>query len=180
MWHETRVWVLTVPMSGFLARFNAADGVEASAALLACCASQKWVSALIAARPYADVAALRARSAAVFEDLAWADVAEALAAHPRIGERAEGAGTEAGWSREEQSAAATSDDALRERLRAGNAEYERRFGHVFLICATGLTTDDVLAALRARMRNDIDDEREVVRDELRKIADLRLAKAATG
>jgi 2-oxo-4-hydroxy-4-carboxy-5-ureidoimidazoline decarboxylase len=174
------VWVLTVPMSGFLARFNAADGVEASAALLACCASQKWASALVAGRPYTDEDALRARSAEVFDGLAWPDLTEAMAAHPRIGERAEGAGTEAGWSRQEQSAAATGDESLRERLRAGNAEYERRFGHVFLICATGLSTERVLDALRERMDNDIDDEREVVRGELRKIADLRLAKAATG
>jgi 2-oxo-4-hydroxy-4-carboxy-5-ureidoimidazoline decarboxylase len=103
-----------------------------------------------------------------------------MSAHPRIGERAAGSGTEAGWSRQEQSAAATGDDALRERLRAGNAEYERRFGHVFLICATGLSAEQVVGALRERMGNDIDDEREVVRGELRKIADLRLAKAATG
>ncbi|MFC5288777.1 2-oxo-4-hydroxy-4-carboxy-5-ureidoimidazoline decarboxylase [Actinokineospora guangxiensis] len=167
-------------MSGFMARFNAADGVEASAALLACCASQKWASALVAGRPYTDDDALRARSAAVFDSLAWPDLVEAMSAHPRIGERAEGTGTEAGWSRQEQSAAATGDEALRERLRAGNAEYERRFGHVFLICATGLSTEQVLDALRARMGNDIDDEREVVREELGKIADLRLAKAATG
>lgn len=172
--------MLTVPMPGFLARFNTADGVEASAALLACCASQRWVSAVSAGRPYADLSELRARSAEVFDDLAWSDLVEAMAAHPRIGERAEGDGPEAGWSRQEQSAAATGDDALRKRLRAGNAEYERRFGHVFLICATGLSAEAVLDALCLRMANDIDAEQEVVRGELRKIADLRLAKAARG
>ncbi|GAA4422650.1 2-oxo-4-hydroxy-4-carboxy-5-ureidoimidazoline decarboxylase [Actinokineospora soli] len=167
-----------MPMTGFLGRFNAADAFEASAELLPCCASRRWASALVAGRPYADLDALRVRSAAVFDDLTWADLQEAMAAHPRIGERAQTDGKEAAWSRQEQAGAA--GDELKERLRAGNAEYERRFGHVFLICATGLTGDDVLAALRDRMNNDVDDEHEVVRGELRKIADLRLAKAARG
>lgn len=180
LWQDRHGWVLTVPMSEFLTRFNAADGVEASAALLACCSSQRWAAALSRGRPYADLDDLRKRSAEVFDELSWADLVDAMAAHPRIGERARGNGREAGWSGQEQAAAATSDDALRERLRAGNAEYERRFGHVFLICATGLSTQQVLDALRERMGNDIDHEQEVVRDELRKIADLRLAKAAQG
>ena len=165
-------------MTGFLARFNAADAVEASVVLLACCASRRWAGAVVAGRPYADLDALRVGSAAAFADLTWPDLVEAMAAHPRIGEQAEG--PEAGWSRQEQAAAATDDDGVRERLRAGNAEYERRFGHVFLLCATGLSAADVLDALRARMGNDIDTEREVVREELRKIADLRLVKAARG
>ncbi|MGX7826674.1 2-oxo-4-hydroxy-4-carboxy-5-ureidoimidazoline decarboxylase [Actinokineospora sp. 24-640] len=164
----------------FLARFNAAGAVEASAALLACCASTKWARAVAAKRPYADLDALRAASAAVIEDLSWPDVVEALGAHPRIGDRADGDAREAGWSRQEQAAAVPASDEVRERLRAGNAEYERRFGHVFLICATGLTADEVLTALRARMKNDVDVERDAVRDELRKVADLRLVKAAQG
>lgn len=164
----------------FLARFNAAGSVEASAALLACCASRKWASAVAAKRPYPDLDALRSTSAAVIEDLSWPDVVEALGAHPRIGDRADGDGREAGWSRQEQAAAAPPSDDVRERLRAGNAEYERRFGHVFLICATGLTADEVLTALRARMKNDVDVEQDVVRAELSKIADLRLVKAAQG
>ncbi|MGW5053802.1 2-oxo-4-hydroxy-4-carboxy-5-ureidoimidazoline decarboxylase [Actinokineospora sp. NPDC004072] len=167
-------------MSGFIARLNAADSVDAAAELMACCASRRWVAAVVAGRPYPDLAALRAESAAVIAELAWPDLLEAVAAHPRIGERAAGPGVEAGWSRQEQAAAADADGDLRARLLAGNAEYERRFGHVFLISATGLSAADVLAALRARMGNDADAEREVVRAQLREIADLRLRKAAGG
>ncbi|UVS78092.1 2-oxo-4-hydroxy-4-carboxy-5-ureidoimidazoline decarboxylase [Actinokineospora sp. UTMC 2448] len=159
-------------------RVNAGDAVEARAELLACCASRRWAARVVAGRPYADLDALRAMSARVFEELAWADLLEAVSAHPRIGERP--AGPEAGWSRQEQAAAAGADDDVLARLRAGNAEYERRFGHVFLICATGLSAAEVLAALRERMGNDADVEQEVVRAELRKIADLRLVKAAGG
>ena len=59
----------------------------------------------------------------------------------------------------------------------GNAAYEERFGHVFLICATGMSAASMLGALRARLGHDPAAEREVVRDELVKIVGLRLAKA---
>jgi 2-oxo-4-hydroxy-4-carboxy-5-ureidoimidazoline decarboxylase len=62
-------------------------------------------------------------------------------------------------------------------LRAGNVAYEERFGHVFLICATGMSAASVLAALQARLGHDPAAERAVVRDELMKIVRLRLAKA---
>jgi 2-oxo-4-hydroxy-4-carboxy-5-ureidoimidazoline decarboxylase len=61
-------------------------------------------------------------------------------------------------------------------LEAGNREYEERFGHVFLICATGLSAGEVLAALRSRLGNDPDTEAKIVREELRKITTLRLRK----
>jgi len=54
--------------------------------------------------------------------------------------------------------------------------YEQRFGHVFLICATGLSASELLDALRARLTNPVEAERDVVRGELAKIVRLRLAK----
>jgi 2-oxo-4-hydroxy-4-carboxy-5-ureidoimidazoline decarboxylase len=154
---------------------NAATPQEAERALLACCAVPGWVRVVAAARPYADLDALTAVSDAALAALDWAGVEQALARHPRIGERARGDGREADWSRREQAAAATGDDELRAALTAGNVEYEQRFGHVFLICATGLPADAVLAALRARLGNDEDTERATVRGELGKIVRLRLA-----
>ena len=100
-----------------------------------------------------------------------------LASHPRIGERAAADSREGGWSRQEQSGAAGAAEQVRRELAAGNAAYEQRFGHVFLICATGLSAEAMLAALRSRLRNDPIAEREVVRGELVKIVRLRLAKA---
>jgi 2-oxo-4-hydroxy-4-carboxy-5-ureidoimidazoline decarboxylase len=103
------------------------------------------------------------------------EVERALAAHPRIGERADGAHAEAAWSREEQSGVATTSEA-QQALADGNRAYEERFGRVFLICATGLGADDVLASLRQRLHHDDDTEAAVVAEELRKIALLRLER----
>jgi len=130
---------------------------------------------LVADRPYGSLAAAQAHSDEVLARLGWPDIEQALDAHPRIGDRPAGSGTEAGWSREEQSAATGGADELR----AANVEYESRFGHVFLICATGRTSGEIRAELRARLGNEPDAERAVVRDELAKIVRLRLGKTLT-
>ncbi|WP_034239309.1 2-oxo-4-hydroxy-4-carboxy-5-ureidoimidazoline decarboxylase, partial [Saccharomonospora iraqiensis] len=106
------------------------------------------------------------------------EVDRALAAHPRIGERAEGADTESAWSRQEQ-AGVDAEEATRRALVEANRAYEEKFGRVFLICATGLSSDEILTALRTRLDNDPAREADVVADELRKIAVLRVRKLVT-
>lgn len=156
---------------------DAAPAGEAGALLRPCCASTRWAADLLAQRPHGTIEVLTARSGQVIERLAAADVDEALAAHPRIGERAGGHDTESAWSRQEQSATADLTATVAQQLRAGNVEYEQRFGQVFVICATGKSTEQMLDGLRRRMANPPDVEREVVRGELRQIVALRLAKA---
>jgi 2-oxo-4-hydroxy-4-carboxy-5-ureidoimidazoline decarboxylase len=145
--------------------------------LLACLAAPGWGARIAAGRPYPDRGAVLAAADAAAGGLSWTDVALGLSAHPRIGERAAGEGQEARWSRHEQSAAAHSaDDATRAALDAANREYEDRFGHVFLICATGKSQAEILAAARERLGHDAAAERAVVADELRLIALLRLER----
>lgn len=144
-------------------------------ALRGCCAAQAWVEAMVDG-PYGSLDELLTRSDEVLATMSEDDVDQALAAHPRIGERAEGSGREATWSRGEQSGAAVTTASVRDALAEGNAEYERRFGRVFLICATGLTAEQMLTALQARLSNDDATERAVVREELQKITRLRLQK----
>ena len=150
-----------------LAAFNAAPADEAIATMLACCGSRRFAEAM-AARPYLSADAATAAVDAVFASLTWSDVLEAMDGHPRIGARA------GGQSAAEQAGVA---DATRAALAVGNAEYEDRFGHVFLICATGLTGDQMLGALRERLENNADVERTVAATELRMITRLRVAKA---
>lgn len=140
--------------------------------LLACCASRRWALHIDAGGPYPDLDKLLATSDAEIKALSWRDVNEALAAHPRIGDRPAGQGAEAGWSRLEQSAAVGAEAALAE----ANREYERTFDRVFLICATGLTGPQILAELRRRLTNDEVTERAEVRRELNRIVRLRLAR----
>lgn len=159
-----------------LERLNAADRATATGELLACNASRRWAEELAAGRPYASVEAVQTASAAIVTALDWADVTEALAAHPRIGERATGIGRDAAWSRGEQSGAADLPADTAAELVAGNRAYEERFGHVFLICATGRSAEEMLANLRGRLDHDPGTEQDVVRGELAAITDLRLAK----
>src|SRR5216117_2357999 len=145
-----------------LEALNVAEPAEAERELLDCCASRRWADELLARRPYHDLAGLRRVSATVIERLSWDEIERAVTAHPRIGERAAGESREAGWSRTEQAGVA---EATAQDLAGGNVAYEERFGHVFLICATGLSGEEMLHALRERLGNDPDTEREVVRAE---------------
>ena len=151
----------------WLARFNAASAADAERELRACCASPAWVRTVAGGRPYPHRVDLLAAADAAFSALSWADIAQALAGHPRIGERAQGA------SAGEQSGVADGDRAA---LEIANREYERRFGHVFLIRASGRPGEEMLAALRARLANSPEAEQAVVRDELRQITRLRLER----
>lgn len=156
-----------------LQEFNSAPADRLRPILAACCDVPRWVDGILAKRPYGDVAALTAVADQSLRELDDDEVDRALQAHPRIGDRPQGAGTEAAWSRNEQSGVG---DEAREALAEGNREYEKRFGRVFLICATGLSAEEMLTSLRRRLTHDDATEVAVVREELRKIALLRLAK----
>ncbi|MET7462325.1 2-oxo-4-hydroxy-4-carboxy-5-ureidoimidazoline decarboxylase [Nonomuraea sp. NPDC005501] len=156
-----------------LDRFNAAADAEAERELLSCCASRAFATAVAAGRPYEDPERLAGAAEAAVRGLDWPDVLEALAAHPRIGERPAGAAREAAWSRREQAGV---EDRTRRELAEGNRAYEDRFGHVYLICAAGLTGTEMLARLRERLGNDEAAERAVVRHELAEITRLRVGR----
>jgi 2-oxo-4-hydroxy-4-carboxy-5-ureidoimidazoline decarboxylase len=157
--------------------FDSLSPAAARVLLRPACASQAWIDAMVAGRPYGALCALLAHSDDVLAGIAWPELEEALSAHPRIGERASGGDLESSWSRQEQSAASGAAAATAEALRAGNVEYEEQFGHVFLICATGRSSEEMLAALTERLGNDEQTERAVVRAELTQIVRLRLGKA---
>jgi 2-oxo-4-hydroxy-4-carboxy-5-ureidoimidazoline decarboxylase len=110
-------------------------------------------------------------------DAAWAareagELEAAMAGHPRIGERGPSA-----QSRQEQSGVG-SDPGVVQALREANAAYEDRFGHVFLICATGRGPAEILAELRRRMAHDPATELQVSAAEIGKINALRLRQLA--
>ncbi|MEU5881822.1 2-oxo-4-hydroxy-4-carboxy-5-ureidoimidazoline decarboxylase [Spirillospora sp. NPDC047279] len=161
---------------GDLERFNALPAADAESDLLACCASRRWAAAVAGGRPYGDPAALLSAAATELAALDWADVREALDAHPRIGDRVAGRDREAAWSRGEQSGMDAAAESLRAAMVEGNRAYEERFDHVFLICATGRDAAEMLANLQARLGNDEEAERRVVRAELGEIVRLRLVK----
>lgn len=166
--------------AAFLEEFNALPSPKARELLLDCCSSSAWAEQVEAACPFRSVDAALAASDAAFATVDDAAIEEALSGHPRIGERAEGEGRAAGWSRQEQ-AGVGADRAGRttERLRQANLDYERRFDRVFLIRAAGRGPEEILAELGRRLRNDDATEALEVREQLRQITRLRFETLLT-
>ncbi|HTD70863.1 MAG TPA: 2-oxo-4-hydroxy-4-carboxy-5-ureidoimidazoline decarboxylase [Gemmatimonadales bacterium] len=159
-------------LAGFV---NGLSDERARAALQRCCGARRWVEAMLAARPFASDAELLAAAERVWWGLGRTDWLEAFAAHPRIGGRGrEEATTE--WARREQAGADGAAGATLAALAQGNLTYEERFGHVFLISATGKTAAEMLGALRGRLANDPATELRVAAEEQAKITRLRLDK----
>jgi 2-oxo-4-hydroxy-4-carboxy-5-ureidoimidazoline decarboxylase len=151
--------------------FNALPEAEAERELLAVCSAPRWAGEVAAGRPYPSVDALHAAAARALTD---ADLDAAMAGHPRIGDRVAG-----GRSRREQSAVGSAAPDVLAGLAAGNRAYEERFGHVYLVCATGRSAEDLLATLHARLGNDALTERAVALAELAAINRIRLGLLVT-
>ncbi|MFD3620922.1 2-oxo-4-hydroxy-4-carboxy-5-ureidoimidazoline decarboxylase [Streptomyces sp. NPDC058676] len=155
-----------------LARFNALEKHAASAALHEACASMAWAERLLAARPYATAEDLYTASDAAMAELSAQDLAEAMAGHPPIGRPKPGDPTSA---REQRGMAGASEE-LKAQMLELNLAYQEKFGHVFLICATGRTGEQMRDAVEERIGNPPEQEREIVRTELGKINRIRLAR----
>jgi 2-oxo-4-hydroxy-4-carboxy-5-ureidoimidazoline decarboxylase len=159
---------------------SALPAEEARQALARCCGSSRWVEGMLARRPFASSDALHAAADEVWRGLAPDDYLEAFAHHPRIGHKAPPARAAAtsAWSAEEQARAAAGPSDTAEALRVLNETYAVRFGYIFIICATGKSADEILAALRARLHNDPQAELRVAAAEQARITHLRLEKLA--
>lgn len=166
-------------MNPVLARWNALPAMEAAEEILPCCGSTRWAREMAARRPLASTAELSAVSDRVWWELTGEDWDEAFQSHPRLGERRAAAGAtlqSALWSSEEQSGVEARDAETLAELARGNAEYEVRFGRVFLVCATGKSAAEVLAILRTRLGNDEATELRETAEQQRQITQLRLRK----
>ena len=135
-----------------------------------CCGSTRWVAAMVGRRPFDSADDLLRAADDVWSALDGGDWLEAFAHHPRIGERA------AGWAKDEQSGTRGASAVTMKTLAERNHEYERKFGHVFLICATGKGADEMLAQLEQRMSNEPAAELRIAAREQGKITRLRLQK----
>jgi OHCU decarboxylase len=155
-----------------LGDLNALEPPRAQQEFLRCCGSPAWAASMTAARPFATVDAMHARADAIWSSLGRSDWLEAFAAHPKIGEQRSGSA----WSAAEQAGMQSADARARARIATLNAEYERRFGYIFIVCATGKAPQDLLSTLEARLTNDREGELPIAAEEQRKITALRLAK----
>jgi OHCU decarboxylase len=153
-----------------LDRFNALPAGEAAARLLPCCGSRAWANRMAESRPFQSLADLQEKSDRIWQSLGGNDWREAFAAHPRIGEKG------SRWSEQEQAGARGADAETLAALIEANRDYESRFDHIFIVCATGKSAAEMLSLLRARLDNDPETELRLAAEEQRKITHLRLEK----
>lgn len=154
-----------------LAAFHGLSEPDRLRVLLEVCASPLWARRVLDGGPYRDADALLERAQQVLDALPDAEIDAALTGHPRIGDRPGNVS-----SAREQAGVAGAKAAVLEALAAGNRAYEEKFGHVYLVCATGRSADELLTVLTDRLDNDAATERRITRDELGKINRLRLTR----
>ncbi|MFZ3187451.1 MAG: 2-oxo-4-hydroxy-4-carboxy-5-ureidoimidazoline decarboxylase [Candidatus Sulfotelmatobacter sp.] len=166
-----------------LARWNDLPGDRAIKMILPCCGSNAWAQGMAARRPLTDESALLAASNQTWHNLARTDWLEAFQSHPRIGESrahfsstASAAAQSVEWSAQEQRKVGDAEAALKIALADANREYERRFGRIFIVCATGKSAAEILEILQRRLNNDAEAELHEAAEQQRQITEFRLKK----
>ena len=152
-------------------RVNTRVRSQAEAELRSCCGSSEWMRQMLASRPFDGGSELLAGAETIWWELDPQDWREAFAAHPRIGEN-----PKSEWARQEQASAASASSDTMRALAQINREYEKRFGHIFIVFATGKSADEMLAIARQRLQNPPEQELRIAAEQQLKITKLRLMK----
>jgi 2-oxo-4-hydroxy-4-carboxy-5-ureidoimidazoline decarboxylase len=160
-----------------LEKFNALDPAQAREELLRCCGSTRWVNAVMKQFPFRSVEELKNTSDAAWRHCGNDDFLEAFSHHPKIGERKAkiSSGNET-WSAREQSGVENAATALLTRLQQLNRDYEKKFGFIFIVCATGKSAEEMLTLLENRFNNNPEKEIQLAAAEQNKITHLRIEK----
>jgi len=162
-----------------LAWLNSLTTEEAARELRQCCGSTRWAEQMSNDRPYSTLESLITNADRVWWLLTPADWLEAFRSHPKIGEKKPGDKVSVQsqqWSGQEQSGVSSAPQDTVNSLAELNRAYEEKFGFIFIICATGKTSDEMLAALKERLANDSETELKLAAAEQAKITELRLKK----
>jgi OHCU decarboxylase len=165
-----------------LARWNRLPVAKAMAAILPCCGSQVWARKIAARRPFADEAALLSASNETWLNLTPSDWIEAFRSHPRIGESqaSNASPLSIEWSAKEQQDVTQAETTVKAALADANKEYERRFKHIFIVCATGKSAIEILEIIQRRLRNSPEEELREAAEQQRQITQIRLKKWLQG
>jgi 2-oxo-4-hydroxy-4-carboxy-5-ureidoimidazoline decarboxylase len=159
-----------------LTELNKAGSEKAHLELLKCCGSNKWVNNILAARPFSSVAQLQMQAERIWMELGKDDYLDAFAAHPKIGESKvpEKAKNTESWTKKEQSGMLKAADPVKLELEKQNCKYEKKFGYIFIVCATGKSAEEMLDMLQHRLENSPLIELNIAACEQNKITNLRL------
>lgn len=158
---------------------DAMSAGDAGEKLRACCGSSRWVSDMVSRRPFHSFDAVSKAADDAWSKCGEKDWLEAFDHHPRIGgtqSTAARSETARRWSSGEQSGVKSASSETQDELAAVNAAYERKFGHIYIVCAAGRNAEEMLDMAKARMTNDVATELQIAAEEQRKITQLRLKK----
>lgn len=161
-----------------VSEFNHGASKEINDLLIHCVHIPRWANEIISQRPFLSLESLQQYAKKQAQTWSWNEILAALNTHPRIGEKNAKQNlspTEAQFSKQEQSLITKNQDVLNQ-IDKGNSAYEKRFGYIFLIKASGLNSDDILTALNYRLTNDLETEQRIVHQQLLEIALLRLTQ----
>ena len=154
------------------------DGTEARRLLTTCCGSTRWVERMLERRPFGSRERLLESAREVWFALDRSDWLEAFSHHPKIGDRTalrQRFAATGHLSEKEQAGVNTASDETLNALAEANKQYQRTFGYIFIVCATGLNAEEMLRRLRRRLRNEPDAEIRIAAEEQAKITELRLS-----
>lgn len=162
-----------------LNRLNTLPVADAEQEFHKCCGCAEWATRLTAARPFESVHQLAETADRLWWMLEPGQWLEAFHSHPKIGEKKAAATVSADaqkWSENEQSGISNSAQETIDELARLNQEYEQKFGYIFIICASGKSSEEMLNQLRSRLQNEPDEELRIAATEQAKITQLRLGK----
>ena len=158
---------------------NSLTNEEAAAELLKCCGSRKFASRLATLRPFASVDDMCSEASKLWWSLESSDWLEAFRSHPKIGEKKAAndvSKQSQSWSSHEQSGVGGAQKQTLDELAKLNRQYEEKFGYIYIVCATGKSSEEMLEILSSRMCNQPESELRIAAGEQEKITELRLRK----
>ncbi len=157
-----------------LAEYNRLEKEVAAKHLMDCCGSMNWVAKMMLHFPFASEQQLVHLSSTIwYEQCHHVDWRESFTHHPKIGDVKSLTEKFAG---KEQAGVASATSATIEALADANADYEKKFGFIFIVCATGKCAEEMLQLLHDRLENSIDEELHIAMGEQQKITIIRLKK----
>lgn len=151
-------------------QLNQLDKSDLVRQLQTCCSSEQWSLSLAESAPFRDLPDLLEKSTRCWSRVSQAELMSALKGHPPIGV------LKKGFSEEEQRQVQGSDHHILEALKDKNEQYQKQFGFVFLICATGKSGAEILRSLNSRLENSKETELAIASAQLNEINNIRLTK----
>jgi 5-hydroxyisourate hydrolase/2-oxo-4-hydroxy-4-carboxy-5-ureidoimidazoline decarboxylase len=160
-----------------IAEFNLLEKEVAAKHLMDCCASTQWVSKMMQCFPFSSEKQLVDLSSAIwYEQCCEKDWRESFTHHPKIGDVKSLTEKFAG---KEQAGVAVATEETIQALAKANADYESKFGFIFIVCATGKSANEMLQLLLDRLQNTVEEELHIAMGEQQKISIIRFKKLLT-